>query len=83
MKAAVLHSPGDAPAYVEHPDPEPAVGHTLVAVTATTVRPGPGAGSGWDPKAGTSPGLWRTAARTTSPQSVAGSTYTALRSTVR
>jgi NADPH:quinone reductase-like Zn-dependent oxidoreductase len=39
VKAAVLHSPGDAPAYGEHPDPRPAVGHTLVAVTAAPIVP--------------------------------------------
>ena len=39
MKAAVLHSPGDAPAYGEHPDPEPVVGHTLVAMTAAPIVP--------------------------------------------
>jgi NADPH:quinone reductase-like Zn-dependent oxidoreductase len=39
VRAAVLHTPGEAPAYREHPDPEPADGFTLVAVTAAPMVP--------------------------------------------
>jgi NADPH:quinone reductase-like Zn-dependent oxidoreductase len=39
VRAAVLHTPGEAPAHREHPDPEPSAGHTLVAVTAAPVVP--------------------------------------------
>ena len=39
MRAAVLHTPGEAPDYREHPDPEPAEGSTLVAVTAAPIVP--------------------------------------------
>ncbi|UOY02302.1 zinc-binding dehydrogenase [Blastococcus sp. PRF04-17] len=39
MKAGVLTEPGDAPAYGEHPAPEPADGQTLVAVTAAPIVP--------------------------------------------
>lgn len=39
MRAAVLHTPGDAPAYREHPDPVAAPGHTSVRVTAAPLVP--------------------------------------------
>src|SRR5687768_570387 len=39
MRAAVLPEPGRAPAWSEHPDPSPAAGHTLVAVTAAPIVP--------------------------------------------
>ena len=39
MRAAVLTEPGQAPAWAEHPDPAPAAGHTLVAVTAAPIVP--------------------------------------------
>ena len=39
MRAAVLTEPGQAPACAEHPDPSPAAGHTLVAVTAAPIVP--------------------------------------------
>ena len=39
MRAAVLHAPGTAPSYGEHPDPEPGPGQTLVRVTAAPVVP--------------------------------------------
>src|SRR5687768_13102504 len=39
MRAAVLPEPGQAPACAEHPDPSPAAGHTLVAVTAAPIVP--------------------------------------------
>lgn len=39
MRAAVLHTPGEAPTYREHPDPEPSAGRTLVAVTAAPIVP--------------------------------------------
>ncbi|TFV86815.1 zinc-binding alcohol dehydrogenase family protein [Blastococcus sp. CT_GayMR16] len=39
MRAAVLHTPGEAPAYGSHPDPVPAPGFTLVAVTAAPIVP--------------------------------------------
>jgi NADPH:quinone reductase-like Zn-dependent oxidoreductase len=37
--AAVLHTPGQPPAYGPHPDPVPAAGQTLVRVTAAPVVP--------------------------------------------
>lgn len=39
MRAAVLTEPGQAPAWAEHPDPVPAAGQTLVAVTAAPIVP--------------------------------------------
>jgi NADPH:quinone reductase-like Zn-dependent oxidoreductase len=39
MRAAVLTEPGQAPVCAEHPDPSPAPGHTLVAVTAAPIVP--------------------------------------------
>jgi NADPH:quinone reductase-like Zn-dependent oxidoreductase len=39
VRAAVLHTPGEAPAYRSHPDPDPPRGHTVVAVTAAPVVP--------------------------------------------
>ncbi|MGY1666365.1 zinc-binding dehydrogenase [Geodermatophilus sp. SYSU D00696] len=39
MNAAVLTRPGGTPAYAEHPDPVPAAGQTLVAVTAAPIVP--------------------------------------------
>ena len=39
MRAAVLHTPGEAPAHGTHPDPEAAPGHTIVAVTAAPIVP--------------------------------------------
>jgi NADPH:quinone reductase-like Zn-dependent oxidoreductase len=39
MKAAVLHTPGVAPVYREHPSPEAADGVTVVRVTAAPVVP--------------------------------------------
>ncbi len=39
MRAAVLTEPGRPPACAEHPDPSPAAGHTLVAVTAAPIVP--------------------------------------------
>ncbi len=39
MNAAVLTRPGGTPAYAEHPDPAPAAGQTLVAVTAAPIVP--------------------------------------------
>ena len=39
MRAAVLHTPGEPPRCGEHPEPEPAAGHTVVAVTAAPVVP--------------------------------------------
>lgn len=39
MRAAVLHTPGEVPAFGPHPDPGPAPGHTVVAVTAAPVVP--------------------------------------------
>src|SRR5918997_1568451 len=39
MRAAVLTEPGQAPTCVEHPEPEPAAGQTLVAVTAAPIVP--------------------------------------------
>src|SRR5918993_1739298 len=39
MRAAVLTEPGQAPAWAEHPDPAPAAGRTLVAVTAAPIVP--------------------------------------------
>src|ERR687893_1579270 len=39
MRAAVLTEPGQAPTCVEHPEPEPAAGETLVAVTAAPIVP--------------------------------------------
>jgi len=39
MRAAVLTEPGQAPAWADHPDPAPATGHTLVAVTAAPLVP--------------------------------------------
>jgi NADPH:quinone reductase-like Zn-dependent oxidoreductase len=39
MRAAVLHTPGGAPAYGSHPDPQPAAGHSLVTVTAAPIVP--------------------------------------------
>ncbi len=39
MQAAVLPAPGAAPAWAEHPDPQPAPGHTLVTVTAAAIVP--------------------------------------------
>jgi NADPH:quinone reductase-like Zn-dependent oxidoreductase len=37
--AAVLHTPGEPPAYRPHPDPVPSAGQTLVRVTAAPVVP--------------------------------------------
>lgn len=39
MKAAVLHTPGQAPVYGEHPAPEGGAGITVVRVTAAPVVP--------------------------------------------
>ncbi|MGZ4507963.1 MAG: zinc-binding dehydrogenase [Blastococcus sp.] len=39
MHAAVLHTPGEPPAYGTYPDPVPAEGRTLVRVTAAPVVP--------------------------------------------
>jgi NADPH:quinone reductase-like Zn-dependent oxidoreductase len=39
VRAAVLHTPGEAPTYGAHPDPAPAPGHTVVAVTAAPIVP--------------------------------------------
>jgi NADPH:quinone reductase-like Zn-dependent oxidoreductase len=39
MRAAVLHEPGQAPEYEEHPDPEAAAGTTVVRMTAATIVP--------------------------------------------
>jgi NADPH:quinone reductase-like Zn-dependent oxidoreductase len=39
VRAAVLHTPGEAPAHGEHPDPGDRPGHTLVAVTAAPIVP--------------------------------------------
>ena len=39
MRAAVLTEPGQAPTCVEHPEPAPAAGQTLVAVTAAPIVP--------------------------------------------
>src|SRR5215212_10546507 len=39
MRAALLTEPGQAPVWAQHPDPSPATGHTLVAVTAAPIAP--------------------------------------------
>jgi NADPH:quinone reductase-like Zn-dependent oxidoreductase len=39
VRAAVLETPGEAPRFGEHPDPEPAPGRTLVRVTAAPIVP--------------------------------------------
>lgn len=39
MRAAVLHAPGTAPAYGDHPDPVAAAGTTVVRVTAAPIVP--------------------------------------------
>lgn len=39
MHAAVLHTPGKPPAYIEHPDPEPPPGASLVRVSAAPLVP--------------------------------------------
>ena len=39
MRAAVLHIPGEAPAFGEHPDPDEAPGSTVVRVTAAPIVP--------------------------------------------
>ncbi|TQN42687.1 NADPH:quinone reductase-like Zn-dependent oxidoreductase [Blastococcus colisei] len=39
MRAAVLSTPGDAPACAEHPDPAPAGGRSVVRVTAAPIVP--------------------------------------------
>ena len=39
MRAAVLHTPGEAPVHGTHPDPDPAPGRTVVAVTAAPLVP--------------------------------------------
>jgi NADPH:quinone reductase-like Zn-dependent oxidoreductase len=39
VRAAVLHTPGDVPAYGSHPDPAAGPGVTVVAVTAAPVVP--------------------------------------------
>ncbi len=39
MHAALVHTPGEAPSYGEHPDPEPRAGQTLVRVAAAPVVP--------------------------------------------
>ncbi|HZB18566.1 MAG TPA: zinc-binding dehydrogenase [Blastococcus sp.] len=39
MRAAVLTEPGQAPTWAEHPQPTPAAGQTLVAVTAAPIVP--------------------------------------------
>jgi NADPH:quinone reductase-like Zn-dependent oxidoreductase len=39
VRAAVLHTPGEAPAFGSHPDPAPGSGHTVVAVTAAPIVP--------------------------------------------
>jgi NADPH:quinone reductase-like Zn-dependent oxidoreductase len=39
MRAAVLTEPGQAPTWAEHPEPTPAAGQTLVAVTAAPIVP--------------------------------------------
>jgi NADPH:quinone reductase-like Zn-dependent oxidoreductase len=39
VRAAVLHTPGEPPAFAEHPEPAPAPGHSLVRVTSAPVVP--------------------------------------------
>jgi NADPH:quinone reductase-like Zn-dependent oxidoreductase len=39
MRAAVIHTLGEAPSYAEHPDPTPGPGQSLVAVTAAPIVP--------------------------------------------
>ena len=39
MRAAVLHTPGEAPRYAEHPDPADAAGTTVVAMAAAPIVP--------------------------------------------
>lgn len=39
MRAAVLQTPGEPPAYGEHPDPVPGPGETLLRVTAAPIVP--------------------------------------------
>jgi NADPH:quinone reductase-like Zn-dependent oxidoreductase len=39
VRAAVLHTPGEAPSYGEHDDPRPAAGHSVVRVTAAPIVP--------------------------------------------
>lgn len=39
MRAAVIHTPGRSPETREHPDPQPADGQSLVAVTAAAITP--------------------------------------------
>jgi NADPH:quinone reductase-like Zn-dependent oxidoreductase len=39
MRAALLTEPGQAPVWAQHPDPSPAAGHTVVAVTAAPIVP--------------------------------------------
>jgi NADPH:quinone reductase-like Zn-dependent oxidoreductase len=39
VRAAVLHTPGEAPTFASHPAPSPASGHTVVAVTAAPIVP--------------------------------------------
>ncbi|SOD98262.1 quinone oxidoreductase family protein [Blastococcus haudaquaticus] len=39
MRAAVLHTPGDAPAFAEHPDPAAVAGWSTVRVTAAPIVP--------------------------------------------
>jgi NADPH:quinone reductase-like Zn-dependent oxidoreductase len=39
VRAAVLHVPGEPPAYGSHPDPEPVPRYTVVAVTAAPIVP--------------------------------------------
>src|SRR4051812_22898720 len=39
MRAAVIHTLGQPPAYAEHPDPTPGAGQSLVRVTAAPIVP--------------------------------------------
>jgi NADPH:quinone reductase-like Zn-dependent oxidoreductase len=39
VRAAVLHTPGEAPTHGTHPDPEATPGRTVVAVTAAPLVP--------------------------------------------
>jgi NADPH:quinone reductase-like Zn-dependent oxidoreductase len=39
MRAAVIHTLGEAPSYAEHPDPTPGPGQSLVQVTAAPIVP--------------------------------------------
>ena len=39
MRAAVLHTPGEAPTHGTHPDPDATSGHTVVSMTAAPIVP--------------------------------------------